>query len=68
MAEKPIDFGGELLKGDNLFSNFLIITHFEPFKLIFSIGFNVEWAKVGLEFGDKFGVVIGPDYGSMSDS
>ena len=34
----PIDFGGELLKADNVFSNFLVITHFEPFKLIFSIG------------------------------
>ena len=35
----PIDFGGELLKADSAFSNFLVITHFEPFKLIFSIGF-----------------------------
>ena len=23
----PIDFGGELLKADNVFSNFLVITH-----------------------------------------
>ena len=36
----PIDFGGELLKADNVFSNFLVIMHFEPFKLIFSIGFD----------------------------
>ena len=46
----PIDFGGKLLKTDNVFSNFLIITHFESFKLIFHIGFNVERSKVGLEF------------------
>ena len=46
----PIDFRGELLKAYNVFSNFLVITHFEPFKLIFSISFNVEWAEVGLEF------------------
>ena len=51
---------GELLEARNVFSNFLIITHFEPFKLIFSIGFDVKWAKVGLEFGDEFGVVVGP--------
>ena len=38
----PIDFGGELLKADHVFSNFLVITHFEPFKLIFSIGFDVK--------------------------
>ena len=25
----PIDFGGELLKADNVFSNFLVIMHFE---------------------------------------
>ena len=57
----PIDFRGELLKVDNVFSNFLMITHFELFKLIFSIGFNVEWAKVGPESGDKFSIVIGSD-------
>ena len=57
----PIDFGGELLKADNVFSNFLIITHFKPFKLIFSISINIEWAKVGPEFRDKFGMVIGPN-------
>ena len=45
----PIDLGGELLKADNVFSNFLVITHFEPFKLIFSIGFNVEGTEVGLK-------------------
>ena len=27
-----IEFGVELLKADNVFSNFLVITHFEPFK------------------------------------
>ena len=54
----PIDFRGELLKADNVFSNFLVMMHFEPFKL--SIGINVEWAKVGLEFRDKFSVVISP--------
>ena len=43
----PIDLGGELLKADNVFSNFLVIMHFEPFKLVFSISFNVKWAKVG---------------------
>ena len=26
----PVDFEGELLKADNVFSNFLVITHFEP--------------------------------------
>ena len=56
----PIDFRGELLKADNVFSNFLVIMHFEPFKLIFSIGFNVEGAEVGLEFGNKFVVIIRP--------
>ena len=55
----PIDFGGELLKADNVFSNFLVIIHFEPFKLIFSTGFDVEWAKVGLEFRDEFIVIVG---------
>ena len=54
-----IDFGGELLKSDNVFSNFLIIMHFEPFKLIFSIGFNVEGTKVGPEFRNKFIVIVG---------
>ena len=38
----PIDFGGELLKADNVFSNFLVITHFEPFKLIFSVGLKLD--------------------------
>ena len=57
----PIDFGGKLLKADNVFSNFLIITHFELFKLIFHIGFNIKRSEVGLEFGDKFVVVVGPD-------
>ena len=56
----PIDFGGKLLKADNIFSNFLIIMHFESFKLIFSIGFNIKKSKVGLEFGDEFVVVVGP--------
>ena len=56
----PVDFGGELLKADNVFSNFLVITHFEPFKLIFSIGFNVERTEVGPEFGNEFVVIIGP--------
>ena len=56
----PIDFGGELLKADNVFSNFPVLTHFELFKLSFSIGFNVKWAKVSPEFEDKFDVVIGP--------
>ena len=56
----PIDLRGELLKADNVFSNFLVITHFEPFKLIFSISFKFEWAEVGPEFGDKFVVVISP--------
>ena len=56
----PVDFGGELLKADNVFSNFLVITHFEPFKLIFSIGFDVERTEVGLEFGNEFVVIVGP--------
>ena len=56
----PIDFGGELLKADNVFSNFLVIMHFEPFKLIFSISFDVERTEVGLEFGNKFVVIIRP--------
>ena len=56
----PVDFRGELLKADNVFSNFLVITHFEPFKLIFSIGFDVKRTEVGPEFGNKFVVVIGP--------
>ena len=46
----PSDFEGDWLKTDNIFSNFLVITHFELFKLICSIGFNVEWAEIGLEF------------------
>ena len=56
----PIDFGGELLKADNVFSNFLVITHFEPFKLIFSIGFNVKGTEVGPEFRNKFVIILGP--------
>ena len=56
----PIDFGGELLKANNVFSNFLVIMYFEVFKLIFSIGFNVVQAEVGVEFGDEFGIVVGP--------
>ena len=56
----PIDFGGELLKADNVFSNFLVITHFEPFKLIFSIGFDVEGTEVGPEFRNKFIVIVRP--------
>ena len=56
----PIDFGGELLKADNVFSNFLVITHFELFKLIFSIGFDVKGTKVGPEFRNKFVVIVGP--------
>ena len=56
----PIDFGGELLKADNVFSNFLVITHFEPFKLIFSISFNVEGTKVGLEIRNKFIIIVRP--------
>ena len=55
-----IDYGGELLKADNVFSKFLVITHFEPFKLIFSIGFDVERTKVGPEFGNKFVVIVRP--------
>ena len=34
--------------------------HFEPFKLIFSIGFNVEGTEVGPEFRDEFVVIVGP--------
>ena len=56
----PIDFGGKLLKADSIFSNFLIITHFESFKLIFSIHFNIERSEVGSEFGDEFVVVVRP--------
>ena len=56
----PIDCGGELLKADNVFSKFLVIMHFEPFKLIFSISFNVEETEVGPEFGNKFVIIIGP--------
>ena len=56
----PIDFGGKLLKVDNVFSNFLIIMHFESFELIFHIGFDIERSEVGLEFGDEFVVVVGP--------
>ena len=55
-----LDFGGELLKADNVFSNFLVITHFEPSKLIFSISFDVEGTEVGPEFGDEFFVIVGP--------
>ena len=54
-----IDFGGKLLKVDNVFSNFLVIMHFEPFKLIFSIGFNVKQTKVGPEIRDEFIIIIG---------
>ena len=61
----PIDFGAELLKGDNVFSNFLVIMHFEPFKLIFSIGFDVKGTKVGPEFGNKF---AGDDGGDLRDT
>ena len=46
----PIDFGEELLKADNAFRNFLVIMHFEPFKLIFSVSFDTEQTKVGSEF------------------
>ena len=53
-------FGGELLKADNAFSNFLIIMHFEPFKLIFSIGFNVKGTKVGPEFRNKLVIIVRP--------
>ena len=56
----PVDFGGELLKADNVFSNFLVITHFEPFKLIFSINFDVERTEVGPEFGNEFVIIVGP--------
>ena len=56
----PIDFGGELLEADNVFSNFLVIMHFESFKLIFSIGFNVERTKVGPEFGNELVIIVGP--------
>ena len=56
----PVDFGGELLKADNVFSNFLVIMHFEPFKLISSIGFDVEGTEVGPEFRNKFIVIVGP--------
>ena len=56
----PVDFGGELLKADNVFSNFLVIMHFEPFKLIFSISFDVERTKVGPEFGNEFVVIVRP--------
>ena len=63
-----IDFGGELLKADNVFSNFLIIMHFESFELIFCIGFDIERSKVGLEFGDKFVIVVGPGGVGVWDS
>ena len=56
----PIDFGGKLLKADNVLSNFLIITHFESFELIFHISFNIKRSEVGSEFGDEFVVVIRP--------
>ena len=51
---------GRGLNTDNVFSNFLVITHFEPFKLIFSIGFDVEGTKVGLEFRDEFIIIVEP--------
>ena len=50
----------ELLKADNVFTNFLVITHFEPFRLIFSISFDVERTEVSLEFGNEFVVIVGP--------
>ena len=56
----PIDFGGKLLKADNIFSNFLIIMHFESFVLILSIGLDIKGSEVGSEFGDEFVVVVGP--------
>ena len=56
----PVDFGGELLKADNVFSNFLVVTHFEPFKLIFSISFDIERTKVGPEFRNELVVIVGP--------
>ena len=34
--------------------------HFELFKLIFSISFNVKGTEVGSEFGDKFIIVVRP--------
>ena len=56
----PIDFGGELLKADNVFSIFLVIMHFELFKLIFSISFNVEGTEVDLEFRNEFVILVRP--------
>ena len=56
----PIDFGGELLKNNNVFSNFLVITHFEPFKLIFSISFDVKGTEVGPEFRNEFIIIVRP--------
>ena len=56
----PIDSGGEPLKADNVFSNFLVITHFELFKLILSISFDVKGTKVGPEFRDEFIISIRP--------
>ena len=56
----PIDFGGELLKAGNISSNFLVIMHFELFKLIFSIGFDVKGTEVGLEFGNEFVIIVRP--------
>ena len=56
----PIDFRGKLLKTNDVFSNFLIVTHFESFELIFRIGFNIKRSEVGSEFGDELVVVIGP--------
>ena len=56
----PINFGRELLKADYVFSNFLVIMHFELFKLIFSISFNVKWTEGGPEFRDEFIIVIRP--------
>ena len=41
--------------------------HFELFKLIFSIGFDVEGTKVGLEFRDEFIVIFGAGRVGMWD-
>ena len=40
--------------------DFLVIMNFELFKLILSISFNIEWAEVGLESRNEFGIVVGP--------
>ena len=34
--------------------------HFKPFKLIFSISFDVKRTEVGPEFGNEFVVIVGP--------